>query len=64
LTHLYILHSSFTARTTRVSNPVCSPSLRASASVLSWSLPSPLSLLLISLHSAAQPAFPWSFLLL
>ena len=27
-------HPSFTARTTRVSNPVCSPRFRASASVL------------------------------
>src|SRR5437899_10901890 len=28
----YTKHPSFTARTTRVSNPVCSPSFRASAS--------------------------------
>ena len=54
----YIKQSSFRARTTRVSNPVCSPSFRASASVMSSEPLSPQVFLPISTHFTATPEIP------
>ncbi len=54
----YTKQSSFRARTTRVSNPVCSPSFRASASVMVSAPPSPQVFLPISTHFTATPGIP------
>ncbi len=50
--------SSFTAWTTRVSNPVCSPRFRASVSVRPRLSPSPLMFFPISTHFTATPEIP------
>src|SRR5262249_21510842 len=51
--------TSFRAGTTRVSNPVCSPSFRASASgKTARALPSPSVFLRISTHFTAPPGIP------
>jgi hypothetical protein len=50
--------SSFTAWTTRVSNPVCSPRFRASASVIASNLPSQSVFCVISTHFTATPHIP------
>ena len=50
--------SSFTAWTTRVSNPVCSPRFRASASDIDCKLPSQSVFCVISMHFTATPHIP------
>ncbi len=51
-------HPSFRARTTRVSNPVCSPSFRASGQLWSSAPLSPQVFLPISTHFTATPGIP------
>src|SRR6476660_2811412 len=51
-------HPSFRARTTRVSNPVCSPSFRASASVMVQCAAFATGVLPISTHFTATPGIP------
>ena len=51
-------YASFTVWTTRVSNPVCYPHFRASASISPQQAASPLVFFLISTHSTATPEIP------